>query len=217
MIRMVPISKFTEGITAKVGRSMPQANIEDAAREAVIYFLMQSRAAVSETYLTVECGEVELSPHMVDCRRLIQYESIWVAPTCAAESRWTPAWTELHHSDINGGGWWVDDVDGMNETIWLAAPLASTAQKLCIRYSWKPGRDAACEVPAWLYEDYAPAIVRGALAWLLANPVEKDSQLTYARLLDSAMMEDIAFARRRKEAQYRSRKLTTSVSHFLGG
>jgi hypothetical protein len=215
MIRTVPLTQFTEMVREKVPRNTPDANIENAVSEAINYFMSRSRAAVDEMYIDVDCSEIEISLDMPDCRRLIQIEHVFLDEGCK-RARWTPEWEELMHTERGGMGWWSDDVGGPNETIWVL-PRGNRHNRYCVRYSWKLGRDKSCQVPEWLYEDHRMGIEASAIAWLHNQPIDKDAQASFARLMDQVMASDIAYARRRKEAQYRNRAVKMTTQHFFGG
>ncbi len=215
MMPTVPLSQFVEMVREKVPRNTPDANVENAVSEALNFFASRSRALVDEIYIDVPCNEIEISLDMPDCRRLIQIEHVFIDEGCR-RARWTPEWEEVLPSELGGLGWWTDDVGGPNSTIWVL-PRGHRTNRYCIRYSWKLGRDKTCQVPEWLYEDHRMGIEAGAIAWLHRQPVDKEAQASFANIMEGVMAEDIAYARRRKEVQYRNRQLKLSAGQFLGG
>lgn len=211
---MSTIADFVPFVEIKVPHA-PTPNIQHAVRETLVSFMRMSRAAVDEIYVDVPCNEREVIVEPRGCQRLVQVEHVFVDPTCRSGTRWNPDWDEMPDGERGAGGWWIDDVGGPNATLWL--PYSQTrAQRLCIRYSWAIKRDN-CEVPEWVYEDYADVIANGAITYLHMNPTDEDANLPFAERLSGVFMNGVAEARRRKEGQYRHRKVRMSNPSFFRG
>lgn len=211
---MITVADFAPFVEIKA-HHVPTANVHHAIRESIVTFMRESRAAVDEVYIHVPCGEREVIVEPPHCRRLVQVEHIFRDPSCSKNARWNPDWDELHHSERTEGGWWIDDVGGPTATVWLAQ-ADTRAQRLCVRYSWSIKRDN-CEVPEWLYEDYANVIADGALTYLHLNPVDEDASNSFGAAMSTVYADGINTARRRKEGQYRNRQLKMSNGSFFRG
>lgn len=211
---MSTVADFAPFVEIKAPHA-PTPNIQHAIRETLVLFMRKSRAAVDEVYIDVPCREREIIVTPKGCQRLVQIEHVFVDPSCRPGSRWDPDWEEMVDSERTQGGWWIDDVGGPNATLWL--PQASyKEQRLCIRYSWSIKRDN-CEVPEWVYEDYANVIADGAITFLHQNPSDEQASVPFGSAMSQVFMDGVAEARRRKEGQYRHRKLRMSNSSFFKG
>lgn len=211
---MTTVADFAPFIEIKVPHA-PTPNVHHAAREAVIAFMRLSRAAVDEVYIDVPCREREVIVTPKGCQRLIQVEHVFVDHQCRPGSRWNPDWDELPHSDRRMGGWWLDDVGGPNETLWLANET-TRPMRLCVRYSWAIRRDD-CAVPDWIYEDHADVIADGAISYLHANPTDENASVPFSAAMSGMFLEGVAYARRRKEGQYRHRQFSSANAGFFRG
>ena len=196
-------------------RTEATENIQHAVREALILFMRESRAAVGEMYMTAECRQEDLAFDVPSCQRIVSIIGVYEAPTCQ-DAVWTPHWRELppttpgaHH------GWWTDETDGGNETLWLGSPYTRKTN-LAVRYTWSIKRDD-CMVPDWIYEDYADVIAAGALASIHSNPFVDQASPKLAASMQAAMALGIARARNRRVAQMRPGPRRAGVSNFWGG
>ena len=211
---MTTVADFAPWVEIKVPHA-PTPNVHHAIRESLIAFMRMSRAAVDEVYVDVPCGERELIVEPKGCQHLVQIERIFVDPHCRPGGRWNPDWDELHSSDMRQGGWWIDDVGGPNKTVWLANSEPKQ-MRLCVRYSWSVKRDD-CAVPEWIYEDHVDTIANGAINYLHANPTDENATVSFAAAMSGEFLEGVAAARRRKEGQYRSRKMSVVNTGFFRG
>jgi hypothetical protein len=195
-------------------RNVPTPNVHHALREAVIAFMRMSRAAVDEVYVDVRCSERELVLVPKACHALVQVEAIYEDPGCRTRSRWNPDWLLLESSEMTQGGWWIDDVGGPNATVWI--PPHRDKRRMCVRYSWSIKRDD-CEIPDWMYQDYATFIADGALSYLHNNPSDEYASRPFGGDASAGFMAGVEHARRRKEGQYRHRQLSMHNTGFFMG
>lgn len=213
---MKTVADFAPFVEIKA-HSVPTANIHHAIRECVIEFMRMTRMAVDELYLKVPANETELVVQPKACHHLLQIEGIFVQPSvCGTAGRWSPDWEEIPHDEMRRQyGWWIDDVGGPNATVWLN-PTSCKARTLCVRYSYAIKRDA-CDIPDWIYEDYAGAIADGALGYLHSNPMDEDASSTFSARMVQSFMTAVYDAKSRKMAQYRPRRLNMTNTQFFGG
>lgn len=163
---MKTVSDFLPWVELEA-QDTPAANMQHAIREALIYFMRESGAAVEEMFLDLPANRDDLAIPTEECRRLVGIDSVWVAPKCS-DTRWSPEWERLPAMDGKGYGYALDDAGGPLSMMWVF-PRSNKPRRLCVKYRWAIGRDA-CEVPDWIYQDYAKAIAAGALAYLHRNP-----------------------------------------------
>lgn len=221
---MRTIADFVPFVRFK-SRHDTEANIQHAVRESVIAFMRESRAAVNEVFLDVAavCGLNDALLNTPDCQRLVGIESVWLAPKKCDTQRWTPAWEQVRNTDgvkmgdqfFNGIAYWVDDVGGPQTTLWLST-LESRKHTLCVRYSWAIGRDN-CEVPEWVYQDYADLITDGALAYLHDNPDDDNAASAFAGRSGTKFILAARRVRERKRSNYAARSTTINTGWGFAG
>jgi hypothetical protein len=165
---MKTISDFIPWVEFEA-QEAPVANMQHAIREALIYFMRESGAVVEELFVTLPAGQDDLALAVPECHRIVGIDSVWTAPRCT-DTRWSPEWTRVLADDGVGHGYMLDDTGGPLSMMWVF-PRSNKPRKLCVKYRWAIGRDA-CEVPDWIYHDYAKAIASGALAYLHRNPLD---------------------------------------------
>jgi hypothetical protein len=162
---MKTVSDFLPWVELEA-QDTPVANMQHAVREALIYFMRESGAVVDELFVNLPAGQDDIALTIPECRRIVGVNGVWTAPTYGS-SRWTPEWDSVRAMDGDGAGYMLDDIGSPMSTLWVL-PRSNKPRTLCIKYRWSIGRDA-CEVPDWIYHDYAKAIASGALAYLHRN------------------------------------------------
>jgi hypothetical protein len=186
-----------------------QPNIQHAVREAVIYFMRNTRAAVGEMFIDMSACQEDAALLTDECHRLVWVESVWLAPDCN-KHRWTPDWERIAATTLDQRlfhmmpGYWVDDVGGPQTTLWLRTRRDKAPRTICVRYNWAIGRDA-CEVPSWIYDDYADVITNGALAYLHRNPDDASMSKPFVAVVGTPFYDAVERLRNRKKAGYNSR------------
>lgn len=225
---MASIAQLEPFVAFQVYRDTPQPTLQHALRESLITFLTETRVAVSELYLTTRCKDHEYLLEPMACHRLLTVEHVSYAPqVCRPEQRWTPEWPTIAQ-DSKGWDthrypyianqddcWRLDTVGEHGLVLWLLGDTR-TPRRVCVRYNWTLKRDAACEFPDWIYEEYADAIAAGATAMLQSTPDDGNSS-KFAMLRDAAFAQAIATARTRKAAQFTPGTMKLSARSFFGG
>lgn len=218
---MTSIADFVPFVAVKVARDMPTENIQHALREVIIYFLEQTHAATAETFTRVDSADYEAFLDLPECRRMVAVEGVFLVPEHCGDDRrqmrWRPDWEEIPFSSYKGQpGWSIDDGDGARTTLWIA-PLERRTRRLCVRYSWAPKRDAACEVPDWLFERHASAIADGALSYLHNNAADETGSPRFAALMSRAFSTAIDDQKRDRAMQHGPRQMLITSARFFGG
>jgi hypothetical protein len=143
--------------------------IQHAIRETVINFMRYTRTAVGELFLDLAPNQIDVGLLLEPCRRLVHVEKVSLAPK-GAMGQWTPTWETLRATTLDQRlfemmrGYWVDDAEGPQTTMWVNTGQDNRHRRLCVRYSWAIGRDI-CAVPDFIYHDYADVITNGAFTY----------------------------------------------------
>lgn len=208
---MKSIADFVPFVESQA-RTADTIEIQHAIRQALVQFMRNARPAIGVTYLKMECHQTDALIPVPECHKIVSLLGVYEAPErCVDKAIWTPEWREIDKSL-----WSMEDMDGGLRVLWFHQPQRKDS-RVAVRYTWAIGRDAGCEIPDWLYEDYEPTITAGALALLHANPHMDQADPKFAERMRLVAAHGVATARARQIANMRGDVRPFGARHYFGG
>ena len=179
--------------------------VHEAIRASAIAFMRETEIARDEMYIRAQCGVDEYPLDMPNCHILVGVRDVWIGGKASNDNPIKDdGWDKLHA----GRHYNVDIHTTPNRAIYI-----DDAGKdwIYISYSYSIGRDG-CDIPEFLYEEWAEAIVAGAVHRLKVRAGAAAATIELA-----SYEQAVAIAKSRINRAYVRGKKFAHAKPFLGG
>lgn len=176
--------------------------VHEAIRASVITFMREAEVARAEMYIKTQCGVEDYPIDPPKCHIVVG-----VCDLFTGGKGDNPIKNNTWHRLIPGRDYEADVLDTPNKAIFTDR---ASGDWLCVIYSYTIGRDG-CEIPNFIYEDWADAIVAGAVHRLKVRAGAPAATIELA-----AYEQAIAAARTRVDRKYVKGKKMVTATSFLG-
>lgn len=177
--------------------------LQELIRSTVITFMRESQSATDEYYFKPQCGVEDYQLDIPKCHNVVTIAKVTTGPDNQVSDR---SWSVIRTKGDSRYGWSAE-IQSSPAVIYL--DTHTLGEVVCVKYSYSIGRDG-CEIPEYIYQDYADTIVAGVIARLVSR--EGGNGSTYQFEFE----QGVQAARTRTLREYNQGSRYAKAKPFLG-